>query len=255
MLRIGAATTLDKIANNERVARLFPSLVSCINLIATPQIRRVATIAGDLCQEKRCWFFRSAFPCYKLGGPTCPCFAVLGDSRHHSINGAKRCAAPNPSDLAPLLSSLNARALVIGPSGKRSIPVEELYLWSGLTKIGGDEVIEAIEIPLVPDTTVAFEKFGLRQGDFAEASVAVQAQWADDVVSALRIYAGAVSPLPLRARKAETLLTGTRLEPDAVAEAAATIVEGSLPLGDNQYKVPLLINLTKQALLAASRRN
>ncbi|MBX3513852.1 MAG: molybdopterin-dependent oxidoreductase [Xanthobacteraceae bacterium] len=254
-VRIGAATTLDKIANNERIARLFPSLVSCINLIATPQIRRVATIAGDLCQEKRCWFFRSAFPCYKLGGPTCPCFAVLGDNRHHSINGAKRCAAPNPSDLAPLLSSLNARALVIGLSGKRSISVEELYLWSGLTKIGGDEVIEAIEIPLVPDTTVAFEKFGLRQGDFAEASVAVQAQWADDVVSALHIYAGAVSPLPLRARKAEALLTGTRLEPDAVAEAAATIVEGSLPLGDNQYKVPLLINLTKQALLAASRRN
>lgn len=254
-LRIGAAMTLDKIARNELVARFFPSLASCISLIATPQIRRVATIAGDLCQEKRCWFFRSAFPCYKLGGPTCPCFAVLGDNRHHSINGAKRCAAPNPSDLAPLLSSLSACAVVVGRSGKRSIPIEELYLWSGLTKVGSDEVIEAIEIPLAPNTTASFEKFGLRQGDFAEASVAVRAQWANDSVSTLRIFAGAVSPLPLRAAKAEALLTGTRLEPDAVAEAAATIVEGSLPLEDNQYKVPLLINLTKQALLAARRRN
>lgn len=252
-LRIGAATTLDKVLKSEVVARLFPSLVTCINLIATAQIRRVATVAGDLCQEKRCWFFRSAFPCYKLGGATCPCFAVLGDNRHHSINGAKRCAAPNPSDLAPLLSSLDARATVVGRSGVRSIPVSELYLWSGLTKVGKDELISAIEIPVPTDATFSFEKFGLRQGDFAEASVAVRAEWAGREVRALRIFAGAVSPLPLRARNAEAILTGTRLEPSIVAQAAETIVEGSLPLEDNQYKVPLLINLTKQALLAASR--
>ncbi len=253
-LRIGAATTLDVVARNEIVARHFPSLVKCIEAIATAQIRRVATVAGDLCQEKRCWFFRSAFPCYKLGGATCPCFAVLGDNRHHSINGAKRCAAPNPSDLAPLLSSLDARAKIVGRSGARQIPIEGLYLWSGLTKVGKDELIEAIEIPVSADATFAFEKFGLRQGDFAEASVAVRAEWSGRKISALRIFAGAVSPLPLRAGKAEALLTGTALEPEIVTQAAATIVEGSLPLKDNQYKVPLLINLTKQALLAASRR-
>ncbi|MCW5679970.1 MAG: molybdopterin-dependent oxidoreductase [Xanthobacteraceae bacterium] len=254
-LRIGAATSLDKIANNTLAAKHFPSLVTCINLIATPQIRRVATIAGDLCQEKRCWFFRSALPCYKLGGPTCPCFAVLGDNRHHSINGAKRCAAPNPSDLAPLLSSLNARAKLIGAAGVRYIPVEDLYLWSGLTKVGRGEVVEAIEIPLISNTTASFEKFGLRQGDFAEASVAVQAQWSSSIVRSLRIFAGAVSPLPLRAEKAEALLIGTKLEENIVAQAAATIVEGSLPLHDNHYKVPLLINLTKQALLAAKQES
>lgn len=253
-LRIGAATTLDAVARNEIVTRHFPSLVKCIEAIATAQIRRVATVAGDLCQEKRCWFFRSAFPCYKLGGATCPCFAVLGDNRHHSINGAKRCAAPNPSDLAPLLSSLDARAIIVGRSGVRQIPIEGLYLWSGLTKVGKDELIEAIEIPISADATFAFEKFGLRQGDFAEASVAVRAEWSGRKICALRIFAGAVSPLPLRAGKAEALLTGTALEPEIVTQAAATIVEGSLPLKDNQYKVPLLINLTKQALLAASRR-
>lgn len=254
MLRIGAATPLDKVAQNEDVARHFPSLVTCINAIATAQIRRVATVAGDLCQEKRCWFFRSTFPCYKLGGATCPCFAVLGDNRHHSINGAKRCAAPNPSDLAPLLSSLDARAKIVSHSGTRYVSIEELYLWSGLTKVGKDELIESLEIPFAPDATFAFEKFGLRQGDFAEASVAVRAEWSGREVRALRIFAGAVSPLPLRARKAEEILHATRLEPEVVAEAARTIVEGSLPLEDNQYKVPLLINLTKQALLAASKR-
>ena len=252
-LRVGAATSLDKVARNELVVRHFPSLVKCIETIATAQIRRVATMAGDLCQEKRCWFFRSAFPCYKLGGATCPCFAVLGDNRHHSINGAKRCAAPNPSDLAPLLSSLDAQAKIVGRSGVRHVPIETLYLWSGLTQVGKDELIEAIEIPIPADTTFAFEKFGLRQGDFAEASVAVRAEWTGQKVRALRIFAGAVSPLPLRANKAEALLTGTALESEIIAQAAATIVEGSLPLDDNQYKVPLLINLTKQALLAASR--
>jgi len=254
-LRIGAASTLDTVARDETVARHFPSLVKCINAIATPQIRRVATMAGDLCQEKRCWFFRSAFPCYKLGGATCPCFAVLGDNRHHSINGAKRCAAPNPSDLAPLLSSLDARAIVAGRSGERSVPIDGLYLWSGLTKVGKDEVMTAIEIPIVEDATFAFEKFNLRQGDFAEASVAVRAEWTGQSVRALRIFAGAVSPMPLRAAKTEALLTGSALAPDVVAAAAATIVEGSLPLEDNQYKVPLLINLTEQALLAASQRD
>lgn len=252
VLRIGAATSLDSVSRNELAARYFPVLVSCINLIATAQIRRVATVAGDLCQEKRCWFFRSAFPCYKLGGSTCPCFAVLGDNRHHSINGAKRCAAPNPSDLAPLLSALNARVKVIGKTGIRYIPIEELYLWSGLTRLEKHELIEAIEIPIVPDTSSAFRKFGLRQGDFAEASVAVLAEWSDHRVRSIRIFAGAVSPLPMRAIAAEALLTGTRLEPSLVSAAAETIVEGSLPLHDNEYKVPLLINLTRQALLAAS---
>jgi len=113
----------------------------------------------------------------------------------------------------------------------------------------------AIEIPVVPDATFAFEKFNLRQGDFAEASVAVRAEWSGQSVRALRIFAGAVSPMPLRAAKTETLLTGSAPAPDVVAAGAATIVEGSLPLEDNQYKVPLLINLTEQALLAASQRD
>ena len=113
-LHIGAATPLAEVLESEFAQRAFPALVEGLRLIATPQIRRVATVAGDLCQEKRCWFFRSAFPCYKLGGSTCPCFAVLGDSRHHSILGARRCAAPCPADLAPILVALDARVVIAG---------------------------------------------------------------------------------------------------------------------------------------------
>src|SRR5690606_37357420 len=112
-LHLGAANTLSDVAESELVNKVLPMLAGGIQRIATQQIRNMATVAGDLCQEKRCWFFRSALPCYKLGGPTCPCFAVMGDSRHHSIIGASRCAAPCPADLAPILTALDARVVAV----------------------------------------------------------------------------------------------------------------------------------------------
>jgi CO/xanthine dehydrogenase FAD-binding subunit len=223
-------------------------LAQGIRRIATPQIRNMATVAGDLCQEKRCWFFRSALPCYKLGGTTCPCFAVLGDNRHHSIMGAARCAAPCPADLAPILTALDARVVAASRSGTRHIGMEEFYLWSGQTRLRPDEVMLRVEIPVAGASTQAFEKFAIRQGDFAEASVAARLVWDRSRIVEARVSLGAVSPLPMRASGTEKHLVLHGLSAESIREAAAKAVHTSLPLSDNGHKTHLVVELAERAI-------
>lgn len=251
VLRLGAAATLDTVAASEIVNRLLPELAAGIELIATPQIRRIATVAGDLCQEKRCWFFRSAFPCFKLGGPTCPCFAVKGNSRYHSIMGAKRCAAPCPADLAPMLTALDARAVIGSASGERTVKMDNFYQWSGLSCIEPHEVLLRMEIPLTPNSTFAFEKFSVRRSDFAEASAAARLVWDRDRLIDARLSLGAVAPLPVRIRATEQDLVSRELTAENVAEAVEKAVHGSLPLKNNNHKPFLITEIAQRAVWRA----
>jgi len=254
-LRIGAGTTLTSIIRDPMVRRHFPMLSEGLRQAATHQIRNVATLAGDLCQEKRCWFFRSGKQCYKHGGLTCPCYAVLGDNRHHSIMGAGRCAAPCVADAAPMLVALNAQAEAVGPNGLRFIPIEEFYRWSGETILAADELLVALHIPLSGSGwRQHFEKFAMWRGDFAEASVAVAADIAfDGTICQLRMSFGGVAPLPMRATEVERRMVSERLS-DASAEAAAAhCADGALPLRQNAAKVPLLQTLVFRSLTALGR--
>jgi len=251
-LRIGAGTTLSAIIRDPLVRRHFPLLAEGLRQTATQQIRHVATLAGDLCQEKRCWFFRSAKQCYKHGGATCPCYAVLGDSRHHSIMGAGRCAAPCVADAAPMLVALGARAEALGPQGTRFIAMEEFYRWSGETALAADEMLVALHLPLAAaGLRQHFEKFAMWRGDFAEASVAVVADVAaDGRMQSLRMAYGGVAPLPMRAKPVESRLLGQRMTEDAIQAAASHCADGALPLRENAAKVPLLQTLVARSLAA-----
>ncbi len=254
VLHIGAGDVLADVAGSDAVGRVAPMLVEGIELIATPQIRNVATVAGDLAQEKRCWFFRSALPCYKNAGPTAPCFAVLGDNRHHSIMGARRCAAPCPADLAPMLTALDATVVAASLNGERRISMEDFYVWSGRTSVEPHEVILRIEVPVRADSTQAFEKFALRQGDFAEASAAVSLDWQQGSLVGARVALGGVAPLPMRARETERHLLEHWRSKDGVRSAALKSVFGSLPLSRNAHKVELTVNLVERAIATAIDR-
>ncbi len=253
VVRIGAGTTLADLTQHDGLRGLMPGLCEAADLIATQQIRNVATVAGDLSQEKRCWFFRSALPCYKNGGVACPCYAVMGDSRHHAIMGAGRCAAPCVADLAPALTALNASVLVQGIGGTRRIAMEQFYRWSGQTTVLPQEIIVAIEIPRTLHATQAYEKYAQWRGDFPEASAGVHLQWHGDALSDARISLGGVSPLPMRATYAErALLKAARVPDDAsIAAAARKVVYGALPLRDNAAKVDMIIAVTARALRRA----
>lgn len=247
-IEIGASATLSDIIDNETVQAALPGFAKGIALIATAQIRNVATLAGDLCQEKRCWFFRSALPCYKFSGPACPCYAVTGDSRHHSILGAGRCAAPCVADAAPMLVALGAVIRARGPSGSRSIAMESFYRWSGETVLSSDEIIESIAIDLRPDTTFHYEKYAQWRGDFPEASAAVRLDWRDDALTGARIAFGGVSPLPMRATYVETAVMTAGLDDAALRLASRKAVFGALPLKDNAGKADMLVAVTERAL-------
>jgi CO/xanthine dehydrogenase Mo-binding subunit/CO/xanthine dehydrogenase FAD-binding subunit len=255
---IGAAVTLAEVTEHGDLRAVLPALCEAADVIATQQIRNVATVAGDLSQEKRCWFFRSALPCYKNGGASCPCYAVVGDSRHHSIMGAGRCAAPCVADLAPALTALDAKVLVHSSSASRRIPMSEFYKWSGETAVLPHEIIVAIEVPLVAESTQVYEKYAQWRGDFPEASAGVRLAWNGDRLTSVRISLGGVSPFPMRAVHAERALMSHGSRPEAgsltdsqIEMAARKVVYGALPLRDNAAKVDMVIAVTAQALRRA----
>ena len=109
---------------------------------------------------------------------TCPCYAVLGDNRHQSIMGTGRCAAPCIADAAPILTALDAVVIVAGTAGERRIPMQDFYVWSGETRVAANEIIRGIEIPRDPTpSTQHFDKVAGWDGDFADASVAINLSW------------------------------------------------------------------------------
>jgi len=246
---IGAAMTIAEITASNELRAVFPILCDGLAKIATNQIRNVATLAGDLSQEKRCWFFRNGAQCFKAGGMSCPCYAVLGDNRHHSILGAARCAAPCVADAAPILTALNASVEITGSDGVRRVPMTAFYRWSGETVVRPDELIRSIVVPRTAYRhTQTFEKSAGWDGDFADASAAVNLAWDGPRLVSASISLGAVSPLPIRATETEKALVASNLSDTAIRSAAEKTVHGALPLSDNAHKADLVVNLTERAI-------
>ncbi|MGI9480546.1 MAG: molybdopterin cofactor-binding domain-containing protein [Hyphomicrobiaceae bacterium] len=246
---IGAGMTLSDVVASDEVRAIFPMLCDGLAKVATKQIRNVATIAGDLSQEKRCWFFRSGAQCYKAGGISCPCYAVLGDNRYHSILGAARCAAPCVADAAPILTALNASVVIVGREGERRVPMTSFYRWSGETVVKPYELIRSIVVPRSAyRQSQEFEKSAGWDGDFADASAAVNLAWDGARLVSAAISLGAVSPLPIRATGTENALVDGGLSDTAIRAAAEMIVHGALPLSDNAHKADLVVNLTERAI-------
>jgi xanthine dehydrogenase YagS FAD-binding subunit len=222
--------------------------------VASPQIRNVATIGGNLCQDVRCCYYR--YPRH-IGGPiNCarkgngPCLAVKGDNRQHAIMEGRRCFAVCPSDTAVALALYDAQLLVAGPAGERRLAVREFYtpLGNGLDK---NELVREIEIPAIsPQSRQTFHKFTLRKPiDFAIVSVAIAVSVSDGVCSDARIAVGAVAPGIHRALAAEEFLRGRPLNEDSAAQAGELAVTGARPLSRNGYKVEIARTLVARALL------
>jgi CO/xanthine dehydrogenase FAD-binding subunit len=249
-LSIGAAVSLAQLRRD--AGSRVPLIAEAVAHIASAQIREMATVGGNLLQEKRCWFYRNDFDCYKRSGFGAPCYAVLGDHRfYHSAIGARRCQAVTPSDLAPALLALDAVAVVAGASGLRRIPLSNLYVGPAETALGQGELL--VEIQLGAEATTRqgrFEKLGLWEGDFAIVSVAITTlpagnnRWRD-----LRIIVGGIAPVPWRARKTERILEGTR--PDVVALRRALDREfdtAAHPLPRNAWKLDAAAGLAEHAV-------
>lgn len=252
-LLIGAAVTLADLARSPLTIG-DRALREAILGIASAQIREAATVGGNLCQEKRCWFYRGGFQCYKRGGNTCPCYAVLGDNRyHHAVLGAHRCQAVTPSDLATILSALDGSLHICGPDTDRMLPVAMLYSGPGETRLAPGEVIRLVEVPAVArQRTTAYHKLRLWEGDFAVASASVSADLSERTVRDIRVIIGGISPTPYRAVPVERLLTGRLLTDDLIATAARAWAGEAHPLPGNRWKVAAACAVVRRALQLAA---
>ena len=258
-LTIGALVTLTELEEHDGVRKSFPGLAEAAHSIATPQIRNLGTVGGNLCQRPRCWYFRlEEVICLKKGGSEC--YAAKGENKYNAIIGGGPSYIVHPSDLAPMLVALGATVNVTGAAGKRVIPLDKFFTMPSEGNIRrenvlkNDDIITQINVPasaLAAHST--YLKFKERESlDFALASAAVALRLApNQTVRESRIVLGGVAPVPWRVPAAERFLAGKKLTPDVLAETAKIALAEAKPLEKNAYKVPLAQTLVRRALAKA----
>lgn len=255
-LRIGALVTLSQIEEHPEIKRHFPGLAEAAHSIASPQIRNLGTVGGNLCQRPRCWYYRlEEAVCLKKGGTQC--FAASGENKYNAILGGGPSYIVHPSDLAPMLVALGASVTIAGPDGNRTVPLEKFFTLPSEGSIRRenilrhDEIITEIEVPASRFAARStYLKFKERASfDFALASVAAALELSEDrTVRQARLVLGGVAPIPWRVPKAESFLIGKPITAENVAEAAKIALEGARPLAHNAYKIPLTQALIRRAL-------
>ena len=253
-LRIGALTTITELAENATVKDTFPGLAGAAAEVASPQLRNQGTVGGNLCQKPRCWYYRDEFPCLRKGGDRC--FAMAGENQFHAIFGHDHiCAIVHPSDTAPMLVALDAKALVTGPQGERTIAVADLHVLPAVnvqaeTVLGQGEIITHIEVPPpAKGLSTSYRKIRARQSwDFSLAGVALALVREGDKVVRANIVLSGAAPIPWRSREAEQLLTGHPLTDDSIAAATQAAVAGAQPLRANGYKNAMFQGMLKEEL-------
>lgn len=258
MLKIGALTTLAEIADSEVVRSRCLALAEAACRAASPQIRNMGTIAGNICQDIRCWYYRNQnnrFSCLRKRGGRC--YAIKGDNRYHSIFGGSvsgGCMAVHPSDTAPALIALNAKI----KTSSRIIDAESFFEVKPVktTVLKTDEIVTEIQVPEPPTgTSSTFLKFALRQSiDFPIVNCAAMITVKEGKVAGARICLNAVHVVPYRAVQAEKVITGKSLNEAVAEEAGQGAVAEAKPLEHNKYMVAVARTLVKRAILACAGR-
>ena len=253
-LRVGALTRLEDIGTDSTIREKYTALAEAAERTASPHIREMGTIGGNLCQDIRCWYYRNPhnrFPCLRKGGGRC--YAIEGDNRYHSIFGGsvkKGCYAVHPSDTAPALIALDGRI----KTSKRTVDAEDFFKVGvkSTTVLDNDEIVTEIEIPLPKDDAKsAFMKFAIRKSiDFPIVNCAAMIAKDGRKVRAARICLNAVYVKPYRATKAEEAIVGKAIDEKNAERAGNAVIADAEPLSGNRYMVQIAKTLVKRTILA-----
>jgi xanthine dehydrogenase YagS FAD-binding subunit len=254
-LRIGALTTLAEIAEHRQIMESYAVLAQAAAAVGSPQLRNQGTLGGNLCQRPRCWYFRGDFKCRRKGGETC--FAEAGDSQFHAIFGGGKCFMVHPSDTAPALVALDAKAVITGRRGTRTVPLSSFFVLPSEnvekeTVLQPGEIVTEILLDAPqPGARSTYRKVRERGAfDFATAGAAIVLAMADGKVLTARVVLSGVAPMPWRCAEAEKLIIGKPLEAANITAAATAAVKDATPLADNGYKVPLVRGILEETLTA-----
>ena len=272
---IGAMTTIADLAAHPVVRSRYTALAEAAAGLATPQIRHVGTLGGNLNQRPRCWYYRHPLiQCLKKGGDRC--YALPGNSKYLCVTGGDRCYIVHPSDTAVALTALDAQVEIAGPGGFRILPIEQYFIGPGQDLLRENilapgELLTRVLLPLPPapfpqippnpplqrgdggisnsfQRSLYLKARERESGDFALVSVAAALAVEAATIRHAAVVLGGVAPVPYRARQVGQYLQGKDIGEVDAAFAGSLALPEARPMADNRYKVILAANLVKQAV-------
>ena len=249
-LRIGALTTIAKLAADKSVQMGYPGLAAAADGLATPQVRRAATIGGNIAQRNRCWYFRHpAIACLKKGGDSCP--ARVGNHLYAVAFDMGPCVAPHPSTLAAALLLYDAR---LDTDRRQSVSIAEALgdgrsVFAETALEPGELITSVVLPPPVAGERGAYKRaIGREHAEWPLVELVVSATFEGGAFARIRLVAGGVAPVPLRLKAAEAAGQGKRASAEAISAVAAVSAEGASPLPGSRYKLALLQGLVRDLL-------
>lgn len=259
-LRIGANVTLAEMVKDDTIRGKYMALHQAVSHAATPQIRNMSTLGGNLAQRTRCWYFRSIeHECFRKGSGTC--FARYGENEFHAIMENEDCTSVHASSVSTALVAFQAKVEITGADGKvKEVAMKDFFVLPSVdsrkeTILEANELISAVILPAVSDKTKsAYLKHGAREShDWAIADVAVVLEMSGSTGSKCKnaeVVLGAAAPVPMKSEAASEIISGATIDDSIIVKAAEASMQGATPLEHNGYKVPVFKTLVKRAISA-----
>lgn len=257
-LRIGALTTLGDLADNANVLQDYPALAEALNEAASPQIRNLATLGGNLCQRPRCWYFRNGLgllPKNDAGKD----LVAEGDNRYHAILGNRGAAKfVSPSTIVPVLIAYGAKVRIAGSKGNRELPLEKFYVTPQAANqrehdLRPNEIVTEVFIPAAGSMKTAHYEIRQKAAfDWPLAVAAAALNMNGSKVLSARVVMGYVAPVPWPSPEAEQALKGKDISEDVAKAAAEAALANAKPFSHNSYKIQLAKVAVKRAILKAA---
>ncbi len=250
-LRIGALATLAKVSAHAGVHGTHPALARACGEAASPQVRNVATIGGNVLQRPRCWYYRlESYKCIKKGGEVC--YAIAGENRYHVLFGGGPSYPPHPSNAAVPLVAYGASFVLDGPKGARTVPAAEFFVLPAKDPtrenvLAAGEILTEIRVPAATGWKSAYHEIRERASfDWPLVSAAIALKVEGGLVKDARVVLGQVATIPWRSAAAEKALVGKPVGAATAEAAGKAAASGAEPMSDNGYKVELLTTLVRR---------
>ena len=254
-IEIGALTTLTEVATSDLVRGSFSLLADAAGKVASPQIRNIGTLGGNVSQDVRCWCYRRGLSCYRAGGNLCYADTPQGMNREHALFDQSRCVAAGASDTAPALVALDASMVIQNMSGERVVSAQDFFVGpanniENTTILRPGDILTAVRIPSTwANADFYWEKVADRNvWDFSLVNVAAAFKVSGGQIQDSRIVVGAVQTTPRRLTDVENAIRGSARSAETAESVKEMTTAGARTLAHNGFKVPLMQNLVKRAI-------